>query len=436
VHNAQSDYAMLIKLFGSRDISGPDWYGTTNKVIGTVPKGMNGRPDPRYISTSHIERSNLTLRMQLRKFTRLTNAHSRKLENLKYAVVLYIAWYNLVAFIKRCASLLRGGVHRSSMDSWGTAMPMTRYQWITVPRDVDSESAKETNIGDFAPHHAFAAKRQTKLIIIALFFALGAPLAMTQMKSGTVIIIFFSKEKVILAGDSRVIEVGEGTKRSYRDDECKIFALNNKIIYAASGMIGHDFSPRETGAAWDAHREAMQIASSATDIKTIADAWAARIKQLIDADFVNYPQLFEAALRTKTFLVSAVFAGLDADNKLSVYSVVLTCDCHPFHKSARVDVGPRPPTDDGLPVGIMAKQEATVVFNELIAGKTPRSNLERKRWTSLSRKKRETAITIRSVEFIIKNAATDEIGGAVDALEIDASGRIRWIQRKKNCPQQ
>src|SRR5205807_10354855 len=59
---AQCDYAMLIKLFGSRDISGPDWYGTTNKVIGTVPKVMNGRPDPRYISTSHIERSNLTLR--------------------------------------------------------------------------------------------------------------------------------------------------------------------------------------------------------------------------------------------------------------------------------------------------------------------------------------------------------------------------------------
>ncbi len=88
------DYAMLIKLFGSRDFTGPDWYGTTSQVIGTVPKVKNGRPDPRYISTSHIERSNLTLRMQLRRFTRLTNAHSRKLENLKHAVSLYMAWYN------------------------------------------------------------------------------------------------------------------------------------------------------------------------------------------------------------------------------------------------------------------------------------------------------------------------------------------------------
>ena len=89
------DYAMLIKLYGSSDVTGPEWYGSTNKVIGTVPKVQNGRPDPRYISTSHIERSNLTLRMQLRRFTRLTNAHSRKLENLKHAVSLYMCWYNL-----------------------------------------------------------------------------------------------------------------------------------------------------------------------------------------------------------------------------------------------------------------------------------------------------------------------------------------------------
>ena len=88
------DYAQLIKLYSSHDVPGPEWYGATSRVIGTVPSVQNGRPDPRYISTSHIERSNLTLRMQLRRFTRLTNAHSRKLENLKHAVTLYMAWYN------------------------------------------------------------------------------------------------------------------------------------------------------------------------------------------------------------------------------------------------------------------------------------------------------------------------------------------------------
>lgn len=51
-------------------------------------------PDPAHISTSHVERQNLTMRMQMRRFTRLTNAFSKKLDNLKAAVTLYFAWYN------------------------------------------------------------------------------------------------------------------------------------------------------------------------------------------------------------------------------------------------------------------------------------------------------------------------------------------------------
>jgi transposase InsO family protein len=53
-----------------------------------------GNPDFERISTSHIERFNLTVRMQLRRFTRLTNGFSKKLANLKAAVAVFVAWYN------------------------------------------------------------------------------------------------------------------------------------------------------------------------------------------------------------------------------------------------------------------------------------------------------------------------------------------------------
>ena len=53
-----------------------------------------GDPDPKAISTSMVERQNLTMRMQMRRFTRLTNAFSKKLENLKAALSLHFAWYN------------------------------------------------------------------------------------------------------------------------------------------------------------------------------------------------------------------------------------------------------------------------------------------------------------------------------------------------------
>ena len=62
--------------------------------MGALPTVIDGRPDRRYISTGYIERQNLTIRMQSRRFTRLTNAFSKKLENLKAAVALHFAHYN------------------------------------------------------------------------------------------------------------------------------------------------------------------------------------------------------------------------------------------------------------------------------------------------------------------------------------------------------
>ena len=87
------DYAMLVKVLATPQNTGPDWYGT-GKIRDLIPSDIIGSPDPEHISTSYVERSNLTLRMQLRRFTRLTNGFSKKLDNLKSAVSLYMAWYN------------------------------------------------------------------------------------------------------------------------------------------------------------------------------------------------------------------------------------------------------------------------------------------------------------------------------------------------------
>jgi hypothetical protein len=64
------------------------------RVIAAIPEPKWGQPDPEKICTSHVERSNLTMRMQIRRLTRLTNAFSKKRENLKAALALYFGWYN------------------------------------------------------------------------------------------------------------------------------------------------------------------------------------------------------------------------------------------------------------------------------------------------------------------------------------------------------
>jgi hypothetical protein len=89
------DYGVLVKMYGGdrAESAGPAWYGPA-KVVSAMPTRVMGDPDWKHISTSHIERQNLTMRMQMRRFTRLTNAASKKLDNLKAQVALHFAHYN------------------------------------------------------------------------------------------------------------------------------------------------------------------------------------------------------------------------------------------------------------------------------------------------------------------------------------------------------
>lgn len=84
-------FAQLRKVYG-RSQAGPEWYGG-GTVIAAVPKVITGLPEWSRISTSHIERANLSVRCHLKRFARKTNAISKKLENLKAAVALFVAWY-------------------------------------------------------------------------------------------------------------------------------------------------------------------------------------------------------------------------------------------------------------------------------------------------------------------------------------------------------
>jgi IS1 family transposase len=89
------DYAMLIKIFGAAPESAKGRYSPA-ECTGIRKERIEGSPDPRHISTSYTERQNLTMRMQMRRFTRLTNAFSKKFENHMHMVALYTVWYNYV----------------------------------------------------------------------------------------------------------------------------------------------------------------------------------------------------------------------------------------------------------------------------------------------------------------------------------------------------
>ncbi|MGH9537813.1 MAG: IS1 family transposase [Terriglobales bacterium] len=91
---ADCDYAQVQKIFGASDE--PEKRYSPATCIGCDIKVVSGNPDPKHVSTSYVERQNLTMRMGMRRFTRLTNGFSKKLENHAYAVALHFMYCNFV----------------------------------------------------------------------------------------------------------------------------------------------------------------------------------------------------------------------------------------------------------------------------------------------------------------------------------------------------
>lgn len=138
---ADVDYGRAVKFYEAEPI-GEGRYSPP-KVVRQELSVVTGKPDPAHISTSLIERQNLTMRMSIRRFTRLTNAFSKKVENHKAAVALHFAHYNFVRLHQtiKCTPAMAAGVsnHLWSMQELGRAhyrggvsRPAVRYVWLRL----------------------------------------------------------------------------------------------------------------------------------------------------------------------------------------------------------------------------------------------------------------------------------------------------------------
>lgn len=116
VLGTKADYGQIIKIYGKQNPEEIRY--SAGDVIDIKKRVICGNPNEEKISTSYVERSNMTMRMSMRRLTRLTNGFSKKFENLNYALALHFAYYNFCRIHKtiRCTPAMEAGITKTI---WG-----------------------------------------------------------------------------------------------------------------------------------------------------------------------------------------------------------------------------------------------------------------------------------------------------------------------------
>ena len=136
------DYAQLVKLYG-RPLEDERVYSPP-VCVAAKPTRIMGDPDPAHISTSHVERENLNLRIFNRRYTRLTNAFSKKVYNLSYATALYVFHRN---FVKPHGALTRDAGHRPTTPAMAAGLATKPWRMTDIVKLIE---AREEGARDLA----------------------------------------------------------------------------------------------------------------------------------------------------------------------------------------------------------------------------------------------------------------------------------------------
>ena len=235
-----------------------------------------------------------------------------------------------------------------------------------------------------------------------------------------------------------------GKSIRFRDDACKVHAIRNKVIFVSAGINGFGPEANEVGNSWSAYDEpgklAGQIPDTADDpVNFLAKLWGESVKQRLNRALLVNP---DATIRFwhkegEQGLTTGVFAGLTKQGQFVIYKAALNCDCAGASRRAFLTISPLP-VPNRTAIAVIGTEEAQALYNELVEDRSERARASGEKFgadhAAMPRQELLGAAAVASLEFILKYTQATDFGGPIDAVEMSSTGKVRWIQRKANCP--
>lgn len=259
--------------------------------------------------------------------------------------------------------------------------------------------------------------------------------ATAQIQHGTVGVVYFTQDKISVAADSRGI-IDQNTPPD--DTVCKLAAFGGDVIFVSAGSIRNS-SQSPLVPSWDNLAEArsaynrvvFQYSTSRGHVREIAEDWNISISSNFDTMARYAPDSFAGAVDPAGNLTSAMIGGLDDKGNLVLFGVTISAvTASPASRAVGLAVQADCPHRRFCAIG------APEIVTEFADEASERSKTEAKEWKppngSMPRDY-DMLRTIRMADLTVLHHVGKDVGGPIDAAQLDRDGSIHWYARKKNC---
>ena len=271
-----------------------------------------------------------------------------------------------------------------------------------------------------------------------LVLAITSLSAFSQNRSGTIVVIYLSNTKAVVAADSRVATHFANGSTTITDDGCKIAVLGDGAIFAESGVDGHGKpgvpSEYPTIPGWSMIDEARRShAENAPSIGNVMQPWVQTVLQKFNLMAAAEPEFLRVQAETYGGVIANGFfiAGDPPTATQFVFTYDASRPVSPVtYRTQRLSC-------EGIPIGPFCGTGNTGLLKEFAMLETPRAQKENEDWLQQRPARKgqddDALRAIRLVDLTIAYDSTKAIGGRVDAVKIE-NGKVRWIARKEGCP--